>query len=132
MEVLGWVLDTDKLTTSLPSRKSSKLRQVLADCPHYRHSATCMQIAELTGFLLYVSVAVRPGKFFAQRLLAHANMPLSSAAGFLCHRSRRLVSLGPEFHGDLKFWRWIVEAGMDARFFTAKSADLNCFCATHR
>ena len=31
LEVLGWNLDTDKLTFSLPSRKSSKLRQVLAN-----------------------------------------------------------------------------------------------------
>ena len=41
LEVLGWVLDTDKFTFSLPSRKSSKLRQVLANWPHCRHSATC-------------------------------------------------------------------------------------------
>ena len=63
-EVLGWVLDTDKLTISLPSRKSYKFRQVLADWPHCQDSATCKQIAELTGFLLHVSVAVRPGKCF--------------------------------------------------------------------
>ena len=71
---------------------------------------------ELTGFLLHVSVAVRPGKCFVQILLAHANMPLSSAAGVLSssERSRRLVPLGSELHGDLKFWRWIVEADMDA------------------
>ena len=31
LEVLRWVLDTDKLIFSLPSRKSSKLRQVLSN-----------------------------------------------------------------------------------------------------
>ena len=33
LEVLGWVLDTDKLIFFLPSRKSSNLRQVLANWP---------------------------------------------------------------------------------------------------
>ena len=65
---------------------------------------------------MLVSVAVRPGIVFVQRLMAHANMPLSSASVFLSssERSRRLVPLGPEFHDDLEFWRWIVEAGMNA------------------
>ena len=53
---------------------------------------------------------------FLHRLLAHANIPLCSVAGFSSSSewSRRLVPLGPEFHGDLKFWRWVVEANMDA------------------
>ena len=63
LEVLGWILDTDKLTIFLPPRKSSELRQVLVDWPHFRHSVTCKQIAELTNFLLHASVAVHPGKF---------------------------------------------------------------------
>ena len=114
MEVLGWVLDTDKLTISLPSRKSSKLRQVLEDWPHSRHFATCKNIAELTGFLLHVSVSVRSEKCFVQKLLAYANMPLSLAAVFFTssERSRWLIPLGSEFHDDLEVWRWIVEEGM--------------------
>ena len=112
-EVLGWVFDTIKLTILLQSRKSFKLRQVFAEWPHSRHSATCKQIAEMTGFLLHVSVAVHPDKFVVQ---AHANMSLFSAAGILSSRgrSRRLVPLGPEFYGELEFWRWIVEVGIDA------------------
>ena len=95
LEVLGWVVDTDKLIISLSPCKRSKVWQTLADWPHSRHSATCKQIVELTGFLLHVSVAVRPRKFFVQRLLAHATMPLCSAAGFSSSSkwSRRLVSL---------------------------------------
>ena len=111
LEVLGWVLDTDRPTISLAPRKCSKLRQVLADWSQPRHSATHKQIAELTGFLLHVSAAVRPGIFFMQRLLAHANMSLSLATGFssLSERFRRLVPLGPVFHGDLEFWRLVVQ-----------------------
>ena len=54
--------------------------------------------------------------FFVHSLLVHANMPQSSAAGVpsSSQRSRRLVSLGSESHGDSEFWRWVVEAGMDA------------------
>ena len=108
--------DTTKLTISLPCRKSSKLRQVLAGWPYSRHFATFKQIAELMGFLLHVCVGGHtPGEVFVQRLLAHANMPLSSAACFLSssERPRRLVPLDPEFYGDLEFCRWIVEAGID-------------------
>ena len=56
------------------------------------------------------------GSCFLHKLLAHANMPLRSVAGFSSSSewSRRLVPLGLNFHGDLEFWRWIVEVGMDA------------------
>ena len=98
MEVLGWVFDTIKLTILLQFRKSFKLRQVFADWPHSRHSATRKQIAEMAGFLLHVSVAVRLEQVFVQRLMAHANMSLFSAAGILSSskRSWRLVPLGPD------------------------------------
>ena len=49
LEVLGWVLDTDKITNPLPPRKSSTLRQVLADWPQSRHSTTCKEIAKVMG-----------------------------------------------------------------------------------
>ena len=54
--------------------------------------------------------------FFVQRLLAHANVPLSSVAGFSSssERSWRLVPLGSEFHADFEFQSWVVEADMDA------------------
>lgn len=114
LEVLGWILDTDQLTISLPSHKSSKLREILGNWPRSRAIATCKQISELTGFLFHISVVIRPGKFFVQRLLAQANMPSSPSASFVS-LSRRRVVLGPEFHGDLEFWRWLVEAGIDKR-----------------
>ena len=59
-------------------------------------------------------MAVRPGRFSVKILLAHANGPLTSTAGFSSssERSRWLVAFGPEFHGDFKVWWWIVEAGM--------------------
>ena len=70
----------------------------------------------IDGFPIACVGGGTPGTFFVQRLLAHTNMPLSLATVFLStsERSRQLVSLGPEFHGDLEFWRWIVEAGTNA------------------
>ena len=89
LEVLGRVLDTDKLTIFLPCRKSSKLRQILADWPNSRHSATCKQIVD--GFLIACVGGGTPWEVFVQRLLAYATMPLSLAAVFLSssERSRR-------------------------------------------
>ena len=61
-------------------------------------------------------MAVRLGKFFVQRVRAHANMPLPSAADLSSssERFRGLVTFVPESHGGLKFCRWAVKAGIDA------------------
>lgn len=45
----------------------------------------------------------RPGIFFVRWLLAHANMRLLSAG--LCNSVAPVVVFGPEFHGNLNFWR---------------------------
>ena len=118
LEVLGWIIDTEALTVTLPSRKRLKLRSLLAEWPPSRASASARQVSKLAGFLMHISFAVRPGLFFVQRLLASVGMPrVASGAGFAYRMSDpgRRVALGPEFHGDLEFWRWFAAEGLDAR-----------------
>ena len=109
LEVLGWIIDAEALTVTLPSRKRLKLRSLLAEWPPSRASASARQVSKLAGFLMHVSFAVRPGLFFVPRV--------ASGAGFAYRMPDpgRRVALGPEFHGDLEFWRWFAADGLDAR-----------------
>ena len=118
LEVLGWIIDTETLTVTLPCHKRLKLRSLLAEWPPSRASASARQVSQLAGFLMHVSFAVRPGSFFVQRLLASAGMPRIAAGedfAFRVANPGRRIALRPEFHGDLEFWRWFVDEGFDAR-----------------
>ena len=112
LEVLGWVMDTEALTVTLPPHKRINLHELLAEWPSSRMSASAKQVSQLAGFLMHISFAVRPGSFFVHRLLAPAGMP-SIAAGLdfsdrMANPGRR-VALGPEFHGDRGVWPWFVD-----------------------
>ena len=75
-------------------------------------------MSKLADFLKHISFAVRPGSFFVQHLLASVGMPrVAYGAGFAYRMPDpgRRVALGPEFHGDLEFWRWFAAEGLDAR-----------------
>ena len=71
---------------------------------------------------MHISFAVRPGVFFfVQCLLASVGMPrVASGAGYAYRMAEpgRRVALGPEFHGDLEFWRWFAAEGIDAVSYT--------------
>ena len=117
-EVLGWIIDTEALTVTLSSHKRLKLQNLLAEWPSSRTSASARQVSQFVGFRIHVSFAVRPGRFFVNLLLASVGMPRISAGadfGFRTANPGRRLVLGPEFQGDLEFWRWFVEEGLDAR-----------------
>ena len=116
-EVLCWIIDTQSLTLTLPFPKRLKLRVILSEWPPSGASALAKQVSQLVGFLMHVSFAFRPGVFFAHRMLASVGMPRIAAgveyARRMANHGRR-VALGPEFHGDLEFWRWFVSEGLVA------------------
>ena len=113
LKVLGWILDTEKLTVSMTPRKLEKLQRMLGEWPVSRQTATVRQVSELTGFLLHVSFALRPGKFFVGQLLAAVGMPQSAAFPSGLDNPSRRVSLGPLFHDELEFYRLFVDKGLD-------------------
>ena len=95
--------------------KVQKMRRLLAEWPQPWTRAWQKQASQLMGLLLHVSFAVRPRKKFVSRFLADVGMPQSAteSRGLPIGRGRRVV-LGPEFHGDLEFWRWFANEGFDA------------------
>lgn len=100
---------------TLPLLKRCKLRKLLTAWPPSRCSASAKHVSQLIDFLFQVSFAVRPGSYFVQRMLASVGMPLIAAgAGFPCRVANlgRRIALGPEFHGDLEFRRWLVAEGL--------------------
>ena len=104
LEVLGWILDTQQLTVTMPTQNQQKLARVLGNWPVTRTSATARQVSEVTGFLMHVCFALRPGKFVVGRLLAAVGMPQSAAFPSRVSEPNRRVVLGPLFHDDLEFW----------------------------
>ena len=115
LEVLGWILDTQQLTVTMPPQKQQKLGRVLREWPAPRTSATARQVSELTGFLIHVCFALRPGKFFVGRLLAAVGMRQSAVFPSRVSDPNRRVVLGPLFHDDLEFWRWFEARGLVSR-----------------
>ena len=115
LEVLGWILDTQRLTVTMPAHKQQKLDEVLSEWPTTRTSATARQVSQLTGFLIHVCFALRPGKLFVGRLLAAVGMPQSAVFPSRVSDPNRRVGLGPLFHDDLEFWRWFVARGLASR-----------------
>ena len=106
LEVLGWIIDTEALTVTLPSHKRLKLQKLLAEWPSSRTSASARQVSQLVGFLIHVPFAVRPGRFFVNRLFASVGMPRIPAGadfGFRTANPGRRLGLGTEFQGDLEF-----------------------------
>ena len=76
------------------------------------------QAGVLVRFLIHVSFALRPGRVFLKRLLASVCLPrIAAGADFDCHIAspRRRLTLKPEFHGYLEFYRWFAEEVFDAR-----------------
>ena len=109
LEVLGWILDAEKLTVSMTLRKLEKLRRYLGEWPVSRQTATVREVSGLTSFLLHVSFAMRPWKFFVSQLMAAVGMPQSATFLSGLDNPNRRVMLGPLFHGELDFWRWFVD-----------------------
>ena len=63
------------------------------------------------GFLLCVSFAMLPGKFFVGQLLAAVGTPQSAAFPSGSDNPNRRVTLSPLFYDELDFWRWLVDKG---------------------
>ena len=101
-----------------PPHKRLKLRLSLAQWPPTRTYASAKQVSQLAGFLMHISFAVYPGSFVVHRLLASIGVLRIAAGDQFAGRMAnpgRCVALGPEFHADLKFWRWLFDKGVDAR-----------------
>lgn len=125
LEVLGWDLDTVRMTISVPPAKLARTRDLLCQWPASRSHAPETEVRSLIGKLLHLCEVVRPGKFFVGRMLNQLGLPPSqrwqdkwqgklatSRGARESAGGRGPIWLGPEFHADVEFWRLIVAWGM--------------------
>ena len=69
-EVLGFDLDTERMTISLPARKVLELRNLLEEWSAWRSTATVRELLVLAGKLHHAAYVIRPGRYFVRRLSA--------------------------------------------------------------
>jgi hypothetical protein len=101
--VLGWEIDTNAMTISLPKEKIDKLVSLLQQWPESRKVATMHDVWVLLGSLYSATLAVRPGKYFLWRLIA-----LSHAKDKAVINGDTIVHLGSAAQADLRLWRFLV------------------------
>ena len=76
-EVLGFWLDTVKMSISLPDRKVKDFQERLEEWPEGRKTATVREVLVLAGKLHHAAYVVRPGRYFVRRLLQLNKLHLS-------------------------------------------------------
>lgn len=96
-----------------------KLRSLVDAWPPTRSVASVEEIAALTGFLLHMSLVVRPGQFCVRWLLSAVILFTVHNAGVVMNEfalrsawARRRITLGPESHRDMGCWRWVASDGI--------------------
>jgi len=126
------MIDTKAMTVAVPHEKIVRLRKMLELWPADRRTASVKEVQSLVGKLLHLCEVVRPGKFFLRRILNYLGLPplkSMTVRGDVENQSRqrrKMITLGPEFHDDLAFWRLILDmnTGMDG--VTRLEAPLHC------
>jgi hypothetical protein len=130
---LGLEIDTVNMVVRLPADKLAKLKFLLTVFTK-RARCSVKQLQSLIGFLAFACKAVRPGRAFLRRMLDTLKAAKS--------RSDRWVSLGPDFHADLAWWRLFADkwngrqsivntASADALHVSTDASDIG-FGAFHR
>ena len=76
-EVLGFDLDRDKMTISLPVRKVKELRELLEEWPAGRSTATVREVLVLAGKLHHAAYVIRRGTYFVHLLLQLSGLHLN-------------------------------------------------------
>lgn len=133
MEMLGWVIDTQAMTISVPQDKIAKLRGLLQEWPVDRKTASVKDIQSLLGKLLHVSEVVRCGRFFIRRVLNQLGLaPLTAGVGSSqshalgARQNQRVVRLSREFHADIAFWTLILDMSTGPDGVTRLESPLFC------
>ena len=128
MEMLGWQIDTVRMTIAVTPEKIAKTQALLAEWPGDRRTACVHDVRSLLGKLLHLCEVVRPGKFFIRRILNQLGLaPLQVGAGRLPPARRRdTLTLTREFLADLAFWRLVFEMSTGSDGVVRLEAPLLC------
>ena len=99
--VLGWELDTVRMTVALTAENQLQLVELPAGWLGL-HRATVLQVQRLAGKLQRASYAVRGGKYFMRRLWGLlAGIPVHQAGA-------HWLTVPKDVQRDLDFWRWAL------------------------
>ena len=101
-EVLGFDLDTERLTISLPGGKINQLPEMLEEWPEERNKATVREVLVLAGKMHNVAYVIGPGRYFVRWLLHLSKLHLNGqeeigAGGRKKAEARRVLDLTEEF-----------------------------------
>jgi hypothetical protein len=95
--ILGWDIDTEKKTISLPPHRLTRLQEILADIPRKQRRIGVSKWHKVLGELRSMSIAL-PG---SRGLFSHLQTALK-------HRQGGRVTLTQEVHQAIDDFRWIL------------------------
>lgn len=96
-KILGWIVDSESMTLTLPPRRLQRLQELLDSIPHTQHRLALKTWHQLLGELRSMSLAL-PG---ARGLFSHLQTALRTRVG---NRLRLTAS----FHQALDDFRWLL------------------------
>ena len=109
------------MTISVPPAQLARTRDLFRQWPASRSHAPEAEVRSLIGKLSDLCEVIRPGKFTVGRMLNQLGLPPSQwwqdkwKSKLAANRGARAsadgrgrISLGPEFHAEVEFWRLIA------------------------
>lgn len=107
IEALGYTIDTHEGRIATTPERVEAIRSTLeSDWPSDRKQASVQDVLSIAGKLWNLTYVIRAGRYFVWQLLRLTGLhtPASRQA-----RTRNMVGLGREFHGDIAFWKWVLK-----------------------
>src|SRR5262249_10713711 len=100
LPILGLEIDTVHMRIRLPDEKLTTLKALLSKFVSTRRCRV-NELQSLIGSLSFACKAIKPGRAFLRRMLDTFKSAKAS--------SHAWISLGPEFHADLAWWRLFID-----------------------
>jgi len=107
VDALGYTINTHSMTIAITRDKVAAIRELLVnEWPADRYQASAQDVLSIAGKLWNLTFVVRAGRYFVWQLLRLTGLHTSETKQ---RRTKTLVDLGWEFHGDIAFWKWAIE-----------------------
>ena len=113
IDALGFSIDSHAGRIATTPERVEAIRTTLeSDWPCDRKQASVQDVLSIAGKLWNLTYVIRAGRYFVWQLLRLTGLhtPASRQA-----RTRKMVGLGREFHGDIAFWKWVLRQPLATR-----------------
>lgn len=119
IDFLGHTIDTHKMTIATTRERIDAIRTTLAaEWPDTRQYASVQEVLSIAGKLWNLTYVMRAGKYFVWHLLRLTGLHDKASRQT---RKKRQVRLGWEFHGDLDFWKWALDAKLAEKVLSSST-----------